>query len=167
MSAVIQALRKEIKRLAKKATARLQRANARLKRKNATLKWKLKKLLRTSKASPRSKGKRKQAVPGKALKVRVKGKTILAMRKKLGLSQADFARLLQVSSVSVGLWERKSGALQLRSKAMDALARVKSMGAREAKGLLAGLPVKAKKAAKPVRKAVQKAGEKAKRGRKA
>ena len=55
------------------------------------------------------------------------------MRRKLRLSQAQFARLLKVSPVSVYLWEKKQGALKLRDATRAAVLGLRGMGAREAK----------------------------------
>jgi DNA-binding transcriptional regulator YiaG len=64
-------------------------------------------------------------------------KMVKALRAKLGLSQVDFARLVGVSPQAVYLWERKDGALKLRSQAKAALFAIRSLGKREAKAQLA------------------------------
>ena len=51
------------------------------------------------------------------------GECIRALRKKLGLSKAAFARELGVSSPSISSWERASGALLLKPKSFQALER--------------------------------------------
>ena len=79
----------------------------------------------------------------------ISGKGIKSLRKRLGLSQGDLARLVGVSSNAVTLWESKSGMLKLRDKTKAAVFAVRGIGAREAKQRLAAMePVKVKKAAK-------------------
>ncbi len=67
------------------------------------------------------------------------GKGIRALRKKLGLSQAYFAKLIDVSLQSVALWERKAGRLDLRKATLAKIAAVRSIGAREARRRLADM----------------------------
>lgn len=72
-------------------------------------------------------------MPGK---VRITSKTILAARKKLGLSQNQFAKLLGVSSQAVYVMENKGGKLNLRTNTMEKYQSIKGMGKREAKKIL-------------------------------
>lgn len=72
-------------------------------------------------------------MPGK---VRITSKTILAARKKLGLSQNQFAKLLGVSSQAVYIMENKGGKLNLRTNTMEKYQSIKGMGKREAKKIL-------------------------------
>lgn len=95
------------------------------------------------------------------------GSGIRALRKKLGLSQEYFAKLIDVSMQSVALWERKPGRLDLRKTTLAKIAAVRSIGAREAKRRLTDLglqpktrgrkPVFTPVAAAPKRKAAKKA----------
>jgi uncharacterized Zn finger protein/DNA-binding XRE family transcriptional regulator len=50
----------------------------------------------------------------------VTGKTVAALRTKLGMSQNQFAQLLGVSALSINNWEKKSGKLTLRARTLDA-----------------------------------------------
>jgi len=79
------------------------------------------------------------------VKGRISGKGILSLRRKLGLSQEAFAKLVGVSPNAVYQWERKSGMLRLRSKTQAAVMSVRELGAREAKAKLAEMAA-AKKA---------------------
>ncbi len=91
-------------------------------------------------AKTRAKTKARSAPKAKAkAKDGISGKTISSLRKKFGMTQEAFAKLVGVSPGTVYLWERKSGALQLRSKAREALMAVREMGRREAKAKLAEL----------------------------
>lgn len=82
-------------------------------------------------------------------KARLTSKGVKSLRSRLGLSQADFAKLVGATSNAVYLWENKDGALNLRNKTKAALLSIRTMGAREAKAKL------------------EEAQEKPKRGRKA
>lgn len=67
----------------------------------------------------------------------VTAKGVRSMRKKLKLSQAEFAKLAGVSGQTVYQWERQDGKLQLRSKTYDAVMRMRQLsGSREAQRLL-------------------------------
>jgi uncharacterized Zn finger protein len=51
----------------------------------------------------------------------ITGKTVAALREKLGLSQKEFASLLKVSAVTVNNWEKSKGSLKLHEKNRKAL----------------------------------------------
>ena len=144
MANIITALKAEIARIARKeakqAVAPLRKpaigarhALADLKRRVATLETDNQRL-----AALRSKVPQPAPTeePAKA-KGWVSGKGILSMRRKLGLSQEAFAKLVGVSPNAVYQWERKSGMLRLRSKTQAAVMAVRELGAREAKAKLA------------------------------
>ena len=78
----------------------------------------------------------------------ISGKGIKSLRKRLGLSQTDFAKLVGVSNQAVYIWESKSGMLKLRNSTKTAVFAVRGIGAREARKRLEEM--KAKK--KPVSK---------------
>ena len=69
--------------------------------------------------------------------VRISPKSLKSHRRRLHLSQAQMAKLLGVSTNSVALWE--SGRTSPRGKNRQAIAQLRQMGAREAKGRLADL----------------------------
>lgn len=66
--------------------------------------------------------------------------SVKRMRKRFSVSQKDFARLLGVTPLTVYLWERQTGRLNLRSKARTALYNVRSLTRREVAERLAGMP---------------------------
>ncbi len=74
---------------------------------------------------------------------------VIAIRKRLGLSQMQFGKLLGVSQKCVSHWEVKKGKLNLRAKTLAGLLKAREMGRREAQaGLEAeGAPKKSKTAA--------------------
>ena len=80
-----------------------------------------------------------QAEPAEEQKVRITGKGMRSLRRKLGLSAIEFGKLLGVSRVAVYQWERKEGPLRVRGATMAAILSIKSLGAREAKERLAAL----------------------------
>jgi DNA-binding transcriptional regulator YiaG len=86
--------------------------------------------------------------PEETKKVRLTSRGIRSLRRKLRLTQADFAKLVGTTPYSVYLWETKEGALKPRDKTREAILSIKGLGAREAKERL------------------EEAGEKPKRGKK-
>jgi DNA-binding transcriptional regulator YiaG len=94
----------------------------------------------------------RKSAAGRAIGFRLKGKVsdaevrqarftaemLKKLRKRLGVSQDSFAKLVGVSDQAVYLWERKSGHLRLRSTTKQALIGLRKIGAREARTLLAG-----------------------------
>ena len=84
----------------------------------------------------------------------ITGKGVKAMRKKVGLTQAKFARLVGVSVPTVVNWEKANGKINLRKAAAGALQALRGKGKREVAEMLgegkADKPVaKAKKAKAP------------------
>ena len=143
MPDIASVLKQEITRLARKevaATARqqskqiqsLKAATRNLRDQVATLE---KTVLRLSREISRASQPQAEAAPDRAL--RISPKSIKSHRRRLGLSQAQMAKLLGVSSNSVTLWE--SGKASPRGKNRQAIAELRQMGAREAKVLLESL----------------------------
>jgi len=62
-------------------------------------------------------------------KIRFSAKSLIAQRRRLGLSAAAMARLLGVSALSVYKWE--SGNTRPRAKQIEAIAELRSMGKRD------------------------------------
>ncbi len=60
------------------------------------------------------------------------------VRQKLGLAQAQFAKLAGVSTLTVYKWEKAGGRIRMRGNALQGFARVKATGKRQAKAALAG-----------------------------
>jgi DNA-binding transcriptional regulator YiaG len=88
----------------------------------------------------------------------ISGKGVKSLRKKLGLSQNDFAALVGVSGQAVYQWERKSGMLKLRNVTKDKVFAVRGIGTKEARQRLAEMAEKAavKKPVKKAKKALSK-----------
>ena len=84
-------------------------------------------------------------------KVRITGKGIRSLRRKLRLSGMAFGKLLGVTPQAVYMLESKSGALKVRAKTRAAILAARGLGAREAKARLAEIEA-AKKARKPAGK---------------
>jgi DNA-binding transcriptional regulator YiaG len=122
MPNVAKLLKDEICRLAKKelksATSSLKRDVVRLKRTAAEFKRALAQMKRENsrllKQAKRA-GKDAPQVPEEIVaRARVTGKMIRSVRLRLGLSQAELAKLLGVTDVSVYQWEHKPGRLTFR-----------------------------------------------------
>jgi DNA-binding transcriptional regulator YiaG len=65
-------------------------------------------------------------------KARISGKMIRSIRKRLGLSQADFAKLVSVSAQSVFQWEHKAGRLDFRGQTKTAILSLRKLKKKEA-----------------------------------
>ncbi|MCE9612906.1 MAG: helix-turn-helix domain-containing protein [Lentisphaerae bacterium] len=111
--------------------ADLKRRVAMLEKTNGQLQSRLAKLEASQPASTESPDKRGW----------ISGKGIRSLRKKLGLSQAGFAQLVQVSPITVYQWESKKGMLTFRGTTKSRVFAVRGIGAREAKARLAEMPV--------------------------
>jgi len=68
--------------------------------------------------------------------VRMSPTLIRSLRNRLGISQADLAKLVGVSTVAVGNWE--SGKSKPRPESKARVAALRGLGRREIKRLLAG-----------------------------
>jgi len=66
------------------------------------------------------------------------GEAVAALRRKFSMSRSQFARVLGISIPAVGVWEKKKGALSLRSRSLEAWKTVSRMGVDEAWGRLRG-----------------------------
>ena len=70
----------------------------------------------------------------------ITGKGVKALRKKLGLTQNELAKLTGVSKGAVVQWESKSGMLKLRDMAKKAVMVVRKLGGKaEARKMLDGI----------------------------
>lgn len=72
-------------------------------------------------------------------RARISSTTIRTMRKKLGLTQLEMGKLLNVSGQSVYQWERRGGRLRLRNATRKAILELKKLGVREARRRLEAL----------------------------
>ena len=80
----------------------------------------------------------------------ISGRGIKSLRKRLGLSQSELAKLVGVSEQAVYMWEQKPGMLRLRTSTKASVFSIRDLGAREARKRLeemakAKQPKKAKK----------------------
>ena len=82
--------------------------------------------------------KKKKAGTGSSDGRRFSPAWVIRQREKLGLSAADFGRLVGVSGLSIYNWEK--GRVRPRAKQLEALASVRGMGVREARQQLASKP---------------------------
>ena len=154
MSNVVKILKAEISRISKKeaksATQVIGKSNTWLRKTVADLKKRLvllekenKHLVVAIKKFQVEQSQKPDQEEGK--KARFTSRGVRALRKKLRLSQADFGKLVGATTHAVYLWEKKTGALNLRDKTKSAILSVRGLGAREAKEKLAELGQKLKK----------------------
>ena len=87
---------------------------------------------------------------------RLTSRGVRALRRRLRLSQAQFAALLGVSAQAVYLWESKGGQLQFRDESETALRDVQNISASEARERLAKKAKTTKKRAKGKRRKTRK-----------
>jgi len=146
MPKLAEVLRAEIMRISRReariATAGIREAKIKMTKTVADLKRKVAKLQGENKwlmaAERKRLAQKPQIAPEASKKARLTSKGIRRLRKKLGLSQASFAKLLGASTQTVHMWETKEGALRLRGNTLAAVLSAREMGAREAKRRLAG-----------------------------
>lgn len=140
MPNIAKILKDEIQRLAKReikvATDSLRKDNAALKRTVADLKRRLAKLESGNKRQPtnaEADSPKVAVVESDEVKAKITGKMIRSIRSRLGLSQADFAKLVGVSGQTVLQWEHKDGRLDFRGNGKAAIVGIRNIGKREAK----------------------------------
>ena len=73
------------------------------------------------------------AIPADALNIRVTAKGMCSLRRRLGLTQVEFARLLGVTSQTIWMWERKQGSLRVKDETKKRIYAIRDIGAREAR----------------------------------
>ena len=127
-------LKSEITRLARKeirtAVDPLRKANAGYRREIAELKRQLAAMQRETRAGMRVPAPRAEAEAEPSARVRFVPKGLKSLRARLGLSAADFGRLVGASGQSVYNWE--AGKTVPRGGQQAALASVRGLGKREA-----------------------------------
>ena len=156
MSNIAKVLREEIQRLAKRQAkvelSPVKRDNVRLKKGVAELRRQMAALNRTSrelvkKMMPVVAVKQSEDATEKAAKLRPTSKSLKKLRAGLGLTQAQFGKLLGVSGQAVVQWASKEGRIRMRKTTLSALAGIQNIGKREARRRLEGIVE-----SKPVRK---------------
>jgi DNA-binding transcriptional regulator YiaG len=140
MPNLAQLLKEEIRRIArsetKSQTAKLRRDVVKVKKSNVALRRIIAQLERDNDLLMSTEKRRKLpvVVAEDAKSARITAKGIRSLRRKLGLSQGDLGKLVGISTVTVGNWEKKGkGALKLKDKARAAIVALRDVGAREAK----------------------------------
>lgn len=145
MANVAGVLKAEISRISRKevkaAVKGISKSNVTLKKTVVDLKRRLTQLERDNKRLKATQTKHHAptlAIPADEVKrARLTSKGIRTLRKKLGLSQVAFGKLVGATHQAVYLWESKEGNLNLRPKTKAALLALRGIGVREAKRRLA------------------------------
>jgi len=144
-------LKQEISRLARKElrneTESLKKSSARYRSEIATLKRRVEDLERQLAQSMRGTGRAPAKVNGAAhsaietghngngsARMRYSAKSLAAQRKRLGLSAAEFGKLVGVSAQSIYNWESQKA--RPREKQLVAFAAIRQMGRRDAATVL-------------------------------
>ena len=79
-----------------------------------------------------------EAEASEPTRIRPTGPMVRKLRQRLGLTQVELAKLICVSGLTVSKWEQAEGRIMLRARTLEALAKVRGMGKREAKKMLEG-----------------------------
>ena len=137
---LVEAITKGAGRVTRKPIAALRRDVAELKRQVAELKRLLRDVRKGATApravaEPAAVDDGRNAVP----RIRPTGPMVRKLRAKLGLTQAEFAKLAGVSGLTVYKWEKSAGRIKPRDRALAGLAKVMGMGKREAKKAVANV----------------------------
>jgi DNA-binding transcriptional regulator YiaG len=74
-----------------------------------------------------------------AAKLRPTSESLKKLRARLGLTQAQFGKLLGVSGQAVVRWASRDGRIRMRKTTLSALARIQNIGKREAWRRLEGM----------------------------
>lgn len=137
MANLAEALKAEIRRLARKEvkaeTGATKQAVAQYRREIAALKRQLREQEKKLTSLSSQAGKRldePQAADGETEGVRFSARSVKAQRKRVGLSAADYAKLVGVSPLTIYNWE--SGKTRPRQEQLAALVAVRGIGKREA-----------------------------------
>jgi DNA-binding transcriptional regulator YiaG len=136
MPNIAHVLKEEIRRLARKEIrsevrplrkekAQMRRYVAALKRRAAALEREIKRLYRVAPTPA--------APPETAKRSWITSRGIRSLRRRMRLSQKQFAKLTGVSGQAVYQWERRGRKLDLRKRTQAAIAAVRHLGAREAR----------------------------------
>jgi len=121
----------------KASIAKIGKSNSELKKVAADLKKKVTLLEKENKRLVAEARKRQEEIQEKHHEdqedARLTSRGVRTPRRRLRVTQADFAKLLGTSPHAVHLWEKKQGFLRLRRKTREALISITGLGAREAK----------------------------------
>lgn len=134
------AIAKGAGRVTRKPLASLRRDVAELKRTVRALRQEVSRLRKGAAAVP-AMAPADAVADGEATgpRLRPTGAMVRKLRAKLGLTQAEFAKLAGVSMLSVSKWERSGGRITLRGRTVVGLSRVKGLSKRAARKQLEAL----------------------------
>lgn len=125
IKAVLGALQKELAVLKKAASAQNRRI--------AALEKENRRLSRGAEKGRAAKPEAAGDAVGAVDRTRVTAKMVRALRARLGLSQADFARLVGVNGQSVYMWEHKEGRLTFRGDTKARIVAARKLTKKEAR----------------------------------
>lgn len=135
-------LKSEIQRLAKRevksAVTPLQKTITSLRKEIGALKKELKAAAKSAKVSAKSVKVAKDESEEETTTTRVRptAKTMMSLRQKFGMSQAEFGKLLNVGRITIARWEAQEGKLNIRQAAREAFAGIQKLGAKAARAQL-------------------------------
>jgi DNA-binding transcriptional regulator YiaG len=153
MPDLVQSLKAEIRRISRReikssvtpirsSNVALKKTLAGLKKRIAVLEAENKRLLSLQEST------QKQQQAAAPAKVRITAKSIRALRKKLGLSQADFGKLIGLSSQNILVMEHKQGRLRMFARTLSSILAIRGIGKKEAKKRLKEIEGRGKKVKK-------------------
>jgi hypothetical protein len=170
MPNVATVLKEEITRLARKeakaAVSPIRKPSFRLRKDVADLKRRVASLAQENKQLLGRLARIETTLPAPAPEAEKKGwisgKGVRSLRKRLGLTRAEFAKLVKVSENAVYIWESKPGMLRLRGNTKAAIFSIRGIGVREARKRMEEMRKTTKTAPKKGKKAGAKRGRRAK-----
>mgnify|MGYP003592213758 CR=1 FL=1 len=147
MRNVARMLQQEIMRLARKETrAAIQPLAAVLRERKKQIRELQEQVVRLNRqckalaaALPKNLAPPKPEEEAEGARLRITSKGMKSLRKRLRLTQIEFAKLLRVSPQAVWKWEHHSGAIRAQSRTRQTLLQVRQMGAKEAQDHLKNL----------------------------
>jgi len=135
-------LKTEIQRLARRevnqAIAPLKKSSASLRKTTSDQKQKIISLEHENKRLQQQIAKVKPATPGQPVEnIRITGKNIKSLRKRLGITQEEFAKLVGSSIQIVPRWEKTRGRIKMRTPGfIKAIAELRTMKKSEVQDML-------------------------------
>ena len=136
---LVEAITKGAGRVTRKPLAALRRDVSELKRQVAELKRLLRAIQKGGKPRAATAAAPEAGGDGKTPGIRPTGPMVRKVRARMGLTQAEFAKLVGVSTLTVSKWDSAEGRITLRARTLAAFAAVRGIGKRGAKRALSNV----------------------------
>jgi len=120
----------------RKPLSALRRDVADLKRQVSELKRVVRAVQKDVQPRPVRESAEKALAGVKPSRIRPTGPMVRQLRKRLGMTQVELAKLVGVSGLTISKWESAAGRIRLRNRTLTAFAKVRGMGKLAAKKAL-------------------------------